>query len=208
MLCWFLLYNNANQPWSIASLPCLPPHSPSQSSRSSWSTRLGSPGYSTTSHQPSILTLDGVYVFLLLSPLAPFFPSPTVSPGPFSTSASPFLPCKQVLQYHFSSFHLHMLMYSCLFFSSWLTSLCITSSRFLHLMVHVLTCHAVLPLLSQLLFPQSSSQALCHLAKTPFITLKPLIVMPVSLLNLELPEGGAAFSCYLFSLQQLVMDAS
>ena len=137
MLCWFLLYNNADQPWSIASLLRLPPYPPSHSSRSSGSTRLGAPA--------SILTPDGVYVFLLLSPLVPFFPSPTVSPGPFSTSASPFLPCKQVLQYHFSSLHLHMLMYSCLFLSFWLTSLCITSFSFLHLTVHVLTCHALLP---------------------------------------------------------------
>ena len=49
----------------------------------------------------------------------------------FSMSESLFLPCKQIPQYHFSRFHIYALIY--LFFSFWLTSLCITGSRFSHL---------------------------------------------------------------------------
>ena len=40
------------------------------------------------------LTPDRVYMLMLLSAYAPPSPSPTVSLSPFSTSVSPFLPCK------------------------------------------------------------------------------------------------------------------
>ena len=49
-----------------------------------------------------------------------------------STSASPFLPCKQAHQYHFYSFRVSVLMYICFSFSDF-PSLCITGSRFIHL---------------------------------------------------------------------------
>ena len=43
-----------------------------------------------------------------------------------------FLPCKSVHQYHFSRFHTYVEIWH-LLFSFWLTSLCMTNSRFVHL---------------------------------------------------------------------------
>ena len=54
--------------------------------------------------------------------------SPSVSIHLFSTSLSLFLPCEQVHLYHFSKFHIYALIYN-IFFSFWLTSLCMTVSR-------------------------------------------------------------------------------
>ena len=68
-------------------------------------------------------THDGVYTHPTLSS--------TVSTC-LSTSASPFLPCKQVHQYHFYSFRISVLIYICFSFSDF-PSLCITGSRFIHL---------------------------------------------------------------------------
>ena len=47
-----------------------------------------------------------VYMSTLLSQRILPSPSPATSPSPFSTSASPFLPCRQAHQYHFSRFHM------------------------------------------------------------------------------------------------------
>ena len=47
------------------------------------------------------LSSSSVYMSMLLSPFIPLLPSPTGSTSPFSTSVSPFLPCKQVSQCHF-----------------------------------------------------------------------------------------------------------
>ena len=53
-----------------------------------------------------------VYMSMLLSQFVPPSPSPTVPTSPFSISASPFLPCKQVHQYHFSGFHIYDVCFS------------------------------------------------------------------------------------------------
>ena len=44
---------------------------------------------------------------MLYSYLIPPSPSSATSASPFSTSVSPFLPCKQVHQYCFSNFHIY-----------------------------------------------------------------------------------------------------
>ena len=51
----------------------------------------------------------------------------------FSTSVSPFLLCKQVHLYHFSRFHIYMLIYEICFSLSDLTPLCMTDSRSTHI---------------------------------------------------------------------------
>ena len=56
-----------------------------------------------------------VYGSMLLSQFVPLFPTPTESTSLFSTSASLLLPCKQVLQYHFSRFHVYALLYNICF---------------------------------------------------------------------------------------------
>ena len=101
----------------IPSLPSLPPLRllpPSHPSMSSWRARLGSLCYIATSHQLSVLHM--IYMSILLSSFVSLFPSLIVSTNPFSISASPFLPCKYVHQYHFSRFHMYALIY-CICFS-------------------------------------------------------------------------------------------
>ena len=73
-------------------------------------------------------TYDNIYVSILLFPFVPPSSSPTVSTRLFFMSVSPLLPCKKVHQFHLSRFHIWYL-----FFSFWLTSLCIIGSRFIYL---------------------------------------------------------------------------
>ena len=52
----------------------------------------------------------------------------------FPMSASPFLPYRWAPQYYFSRFHIYIcITIQYLYFSFWLTSVCITGSRFIHL---------------------------------------------------------------------------
>ena len=64
----------------------------------------------TAAHQADQFTYSSVYVSMLLSQSVPPSPSPTVSTSLISTSASPFLSCKQVHLYHFSRFHTYALI--------------------------------------------------------------------------------------------------
>ena len=72
---------------------------------------------------------------MLLSPFIPTSPSHPFIPmsiSLFSISVSPLMPCKQVHQYHRSRVYICVnIRY--LFFSFWLTSLCIIGSRPIHL---------------------------------------------------------------------------
>ena len=54
----------------------------------------------------NLLRARRVHTSVLLSPFVPPSPSPAVFTGPFSTSASLFLPCKEVHQDHFSRFYM------------------------------------------------------------------------------------------------------
>ena len=122
MLCWFLLYSITKSVISIHKSLCvsLPPLPTSHLYRSSHSARA------------IYLTHGSIYVLMLLSPFIPLSPSPTVSTSPLSTSAAPFLPCKQVHQYRFSGSHIYT-HYYVIFIFLFLTSLCVTGSRFIHL---------------------------------------------------------------------------
>ena len=77
---------------SLLSLPPLPASHPC---RLSQSTGLGSLGYAAASHWLSIYTWSCIHVNATLQSV-PASPSPAMSTSPLSTSASPFLPCKQV----------------------------------------------------------------------------------------------------------------
>ena len=61
------------------------------------------------------LTHDNVYISVLLSQFFPPSPCPAVSTGLSSTSPFPFLPCKQLHQYHFSRLHIYALIYGICF---------------------------------------------------------------------------------------------
>ena len=76
----------------------------------------------------SNFTYGSVYIsiYSLNSPQS-FFPSTNL----FSMSVSPLLLYKEVHQYHLSRFHIYVLIYN-IFPSFWLTSLCITASRFIY----------------------------------------------------------------------------
>ena len=53
----------------------------------------------------------------------------SLRPPVLPASASLFLPCKWFHLHHFSRFHIYVLVIQYLFFSFWLTSLCVTGSR-------------------------------------------------------------------------------
>ena len=78
-------------------------------------------------------TYDDVYVSMLLSQFIPPCPSSTVSTSLFSMYAFLLLPYKQVHQYHFFQTPYTCINTRYLFFSFWLTSLCIRGSRLIHL---------------------------------------------------------------------------
>ena len=70
----------------------------------------------------------------LLCLFIPLSPSCTIFTILFSIPASPFLPCKQVHQSHFSRFHIYALIYDiCFSLPDLLTSLCVTGSSLIHL---------------------------------------------------------------------------
>ena len=103
MLCQFLLYNGVNELYVYIYPLCLGPPSPppSHPSRSLQSTELSSLCYTAGSYQLSILHMV-VYICQSQSPNS----YPSMSTCRFSTSASLFLPYKQVHLYHFSRFHI------------------------------------------------------------------------------------------------------
>ena len=108
MLCQFLLYNKVNQlyvyiyPISPPSGASLPP-SISHPSRSTQSIELIALCQVAASHQPSILHLV-VYICQCYSFTSSQLPLPCL----FPRSVSLFLPCHQVHQYQFFSFHIYM----------------------------------------------------------------------------------------------------
>ena len=114
-------------PPSWASLPSSLCHP----SRSSQSTKPISLCYAASSHQPTILH-SVLYIYQCYSHFTPDLLSHPISSIIFSISL--FLPCNWVHQYHFFL----KIPYICvsiryLFFSSWLTSLCVTDSKSIHL---------------------------------------------------------------------------
>ena len=76
----------------------------------------------------SNFSCGNICISMLLSQFIQPSPSPTVSTGLFSMSASPLLPCRQVHQCHLS---ISCIWYS--FLSFWLTLLCIIGFRFIYL---------------------------------------------------------------------------
>ena len=93
----------------LLSLPPLPSFYPSRSSQGAWQCSLC---YIATSLPPLAIyfTLQCIYIDASLS-IHPALSSPTVSINPFSTFVSSFLPCRQVHHYHFSRFHIYVLVY-------------------------------------------------------------------------------------------------
>ena len=88
--------------------------------------------YPATSHQWPILHMVKCVFHSALS-VSSASPSPTVPTSLFSMSVSLFCPAHGFFStYYLARFHVYALIYS-MHFSFWLTSLCITGSRFIHL---------------------------------------------------------------------------
>ena len=82
--------------------------------------------YTAASHQLSILHMI-VYMCQFQSPNSSHSLLYPMSTSLFSMSASLFLPCKQVHLYHFSRFHIYVLIYSiCFSLSDLLHSVCLS----------------------------------------------------------------------------------
>ena len=117
-----------------SSKASLPPLIPSQPSRISQSPSLSSLNYTTNSHWLSILHML-VYMFPCYSlyyPTLSFLPTPPMSISLFSLPESPLHTYKQVHQHQFSRVYI-CINIQYLFFSIWLTPLCIIGSTFIHL---------------------------------------------------------------------------
>ena len=130
-----------------SSKASLPPLIPSQPSRISQSPSLSSLNYTTNSHWLSILHML-VYMYIhiytyiyviyicicysLYYPTLSFLPTPPMSISLFSLPESPLHTYKQVHQHQFSRVYI-CINIQYLFFSIWLTSLCIIGSTFIHL---------------------------------------------------------------------------
>ena len=107
IMCWFLQYNKS----AICIHIFLCSHPLHHPSRSPHSTELiSAPTYQVpTGHHfipRSVYTSVSISQFIPPTPL----PCPT-STCPFPTSTSLFLPCRYVHLYHFSRFHLYVLIY-------------------------------------------------------------------------------------------------
>ena len=130
MLCWFLLYS-VNQP--EAYLCPFPTEPPSPSPVSLLQVITEHQTEFPVSIPTSYLVYTWLYIYLnITSSICPTLSFSTMSTSPFSTSASLFLPCKQVHQYHFSRFHLYVLIYDIFLFLTYFT-MYITCSRFIYL---------------------------------------------------------------------------
>ena len=123
MLCWFPSYNTATQHnyTYITSLLRLPPLPLSYPSRWIRDCQAGIPVLYSNCSPDIYFTHGSVYMLMLLSPFIPLSPFPIVSMSPFSISASPFLPCKYVCQYHFYRFHIYTLISDIYFSLSYFT---------------------------------------------------------------------------------------
>ena len=111
----------------------LPPPTPYHLSGSSPCTSPKHP-VSCIEHRLVICFLpDSIHISMPFSQIIPPSPSPTESKSPLYTSVSLLLSRIQGYHYHLSTFHIYVLVYLYWCFSFWLTSLCIISSSFIHL---------------------------------------------------------------------------
>ena len=113
MLCWFLPCNSESDITVHISLPSTPHPSPLLEVVTEHRVEL--PVLCSSSPLALCFTYGGVDVSVLLSQVVPPSPPLPVSTNPLSTSASLSLCCRQVPQYCFSRFHIHVLIYDICF---------------------------------------------------------------------------------------------
>ena len=118
--------------------PILNPPFSSSLYHPSGSSQCTSPKHPISCIEPGLaihFLYDIIHVSMLFSQIIPTPPSPTESKRLFYTSVSLLLSRIQGYHYHLSKFHIYALVYciGILYFSFWLTSLCIIGSSFIHL---------------------------------------------------------------------------
>ena len=138
ILCQSLLHNKANQPYAytcphIPSLVSLPPILPIPPLQVTSKHRADLPVLCCCFPPANYFTFGSVYMSMLLS-FRPSFPFPfPMSSSPFSMSTSSFLPYNQVHQYHFFFLASIYMRQHTVFVFYFLTSLCMTDPRSIHL---------------------------------------------------------------------------
>ena len=124
-----------NLPWMYMCSPSRTPLPPSSPPHPSWSSQCTSPEHPVSCIKPGLVicfTYDNIHVSKPFSQIILPSPSPTESKRLFYTYVSLLLSHIQGYHYHLYKFHIYdLLLYWC--FSSWLTSLCIIASSFIHL---------------------------------------------------------------------------
>ena len=116
--------------------PILNPFPPPSPSHPSGSSQCTCPEHPVSCIQPGLaiyFLYDSIHVSMLFSQIIPPSPSPTESKSLFFTSVSLLLSRIQGHRYHLSKSHIYVSIYRIGVFSSWLTSLCILGSSFIHL---------------------------------------------------------------------------
>ena len=125
--------------------PSRSPFPPPSLSHPPGSSQCTSPEHPVSCIEPGLaicFTYDNLQVSMLFSQIIPPSPSPTESERLFYTSVSLLLSRMQGYHYHLSKFHIYALVFAYVWcfgvfvfwcFSFWLTSLCIISSSFIHL---------------------------------------------------------------------------
>ena len=93
----------------------LPPSASSHPSELSQTTGFQLPASYSKFPLCIYVTYGNICVSMLLFQFVPPSPSPTVSTSLFSTSASPVLPCKQILPCYLSRLHIYALIYNIYF---------------------------------------------------------------------------------------------
>ena len=131
-----LPYIDMNPPWVYMSSQSWTPLSPPTPYHLSGSSQCTSPKHPISCIEPRLAIRflhDSIHVSMPFSQIIPPSPSSTESKSLFYTSVSLLLSHIQGYHYHLSKFHILCIsiLYWC--FSFWLTSLCIISSSFIHL---------------------------------------------------------------------------
>ena len=133
ILWWFLPYIHMSQPWVYMFSPSWSYLSPPSPSHPSGSSQCTSPEHAASCIEPGLaiyFTYENIHVSVLFSQIIPPLPFPT------RVQKSVLYICVSFAvshHYHLSKFHIYVLIYCIGVFFSWLTSLCIIGSSFIHL---------------------------------------------------------------------------
>ena len=125
-----------NLPWVYVCSPSWTPLPPTSLSHPSGSSQCTSPKHLVSYIEPGLainFTYDNLHVSMPFLHIMLPSSSPTESKRLFNKSVFLLLSHIKGYRCHLSKFHIYALVYCTVFFFSWLTSLCIIGSSFIHL---------------------------------------------------------------------------